>query len=125
MVDLFNKLGTIVELQVNNTCGVHVHVSLGPRYTPEQVRRVAKAVVWFEDAMFSLLPLSRRASKYCARLMPANMDPEEIFWAVDNCRHEVEVAEVIGEGERKLSVNFTNLYHGRTPGVEAPQGALG
>ena len=63
-------------------------MSLKTPSTPQQVQRVAD-VVWFEDAMFDL-SLSRRASKHCARIMPADTDREEIFRAIDNRRWRLQ-----------------------------------
>lgn len=83
------------ESQTSSICSahvhVHVHVSFEDPYTLEQVQRVAKAAIWFEDALFGLLP-SRRGSVYCSRIVSADMVEEETFRPIDFCENVVEVA---------------------------------
>ena len=44
--------------------------------------------------------------------------PREIFKAIGVCTHEVEVAEVVNKGERKISASFVSLYYDRIRRIE-------
>lgn len=48
-------------------CGSHVHVSASPdrEFSPEELRRIAFGVIFYEDNVLQLLPEFRRDSKWC------------------------------------------------------------
>lgn len=57
-----------MRVRVNQSCGMHVHVSFIALYTLNEVQRITNAVVYFEDALFELLPRSRRSPGYCSKV---------------------------------------------------------
>ena len=56
---------TTTRAKVIQSCGMHIHVSFNNSYTLNEVQRIAKAVVYFEDALF--VPVARsRVGRGCA-----------------------------------------------------------
>ena len=65
---------TTTKARVIPSCGMHIHVSFNNSYTLNEVQRIAKAVVYFEDALFQLLPRSHRSPrKFLQSLTSAKM----------------------------------------------------
>lgn len=54
---------------VNRTCGLHVHVDMQGA-TISTWRRLFKLWCRYEDALFSVLPSSRRSNTYCMKIAP-------------------------------------------------------
>ena len=51
----------------DRNCGTHVHISRGPYFTLNEVRRVAQATIWWEPAWEAVLPFTRRRNCTCRR----------------------------------------------------------
>lgn len=56
-------LSSIFSLGFNDSTGLHVHIGIGREYTLRDLKRIAKAVVFFEKAMDSYHPKSRCQNK--------------------------------------------------------------
>ena len=64
-VDLcLRNLENVVTLSVNETCGMHVHMSFPEPFTLGQLRNLAKSTIWLVGLLLGLIPPSRRESKY-------------------------------------------------------------
>lgn len=48
----------------NHECATHVHVSLSPNYSLNQLKRIASAVIYFEPAFEALMPEDRRGNEW-------------------------------------------------------------
>ena len=105
-----------MKLKPSNTCGVHIHVPFRSPYAVEQVKRVAQAVIWFEDTLFNLLPVSRPGSKYCTRIVSADMDQEETFKPSTSARESggSPLALRTCTTANLIRLNFGSCHLGRT-----------
>lgn len=61
---LWTFLGGDYEVSADATCSTHVHVSKAEGYTPDQLKRLAQAVIHFEPAFEALVPSERRKNEY-------------------------------------------------------------
>lgn len=59
--DMMALLKRSFDISFNRTTALHVHVGIGRPYTLRDLKRVAKAVILFEDAMNTLHPLYRNS----------------------------------------------------------------
>jgi hypothetical protein len=59
--DMMGHLRTSLDISFNRTTALHVHVGIGRPYTLRDLKRVAKAIILFEDAMNTLHPLYRNS----------------------------------------------------------------
>ena len=66
---VWNSLTSDFEVLRTTSCGTHVHVSMvpGPKIagTFDKVKRIAKAVVYFERCVDSLMPADRLQNRFC------------------------------------------------------------
>jgi Putative amidoligase enzyme len=46
-------------------CATHIHISLTPQYTLDQLKRIASAIIYFEPAFEALVPDDRRGNLWC------------------------------------------------------------
>ncbi len=65
---VFNATCSVFDLWTHPLTSFHVHVSprsrANTKYTPEQLRRVAKGAFYWEQALQELLPEDRRMNNY-------------------------------------------------------------
>ncbi|EZG04336.1 hypothetical protein H106_05987 [Trichophyton rubrum CBS 735.88] len=66
---VFKHLRTLASLQVNHSCGFHVHISKQERpWTLEDLKRVSRAILYFESSMELVVPEHRRGNNYTVEL---------------------------------------------------------
>lgn len=53
------------KLEATDDCATHIHISLEPKYTLDEIKKVAQAAIHFEPAIEVLVPKSRRGNPYC------------------------------------------------------------
>jgi hypothetical protein len=111
-----------VDVDTNQSCGTHVHVSLTSRWTLRDIQQLSKAVLWFEPSFQAIVPPHRRNNIFCKAFTTNN--PEFVGKTIQECLKLIEakedyiqVADLMNP-DRYYSVNFQNLYYGRTGTVE-------
>ena len=115
------NLSTNFYIDPSLQCSTQVHIAPTNKWKVEQLKNVAKAVVYFERSIDQLVPEDRRMNHWCrsnrynGTLKELSMT--DIFKAVDNCdsRDELELllcAVSFGLGvtvDRRFRWNFRNL----------------
>ena len=70
IVDFFEEMSQLYDFETNRSCGFHVHLSPGSSsyergdWTLDELKNIAMAVIYFEDAFEVLIPETRRGSKW-------------------------------------------------------------
>lgn len=101
-------------IKPSNSCGTHIHVSLASRrgFDLQRMKRLGKAVVYFERCIDSIMPDHRRRSKYCRsnryNATLENLSMAEIFDAIEASRSHAELAELLSPG-RLFRWNFRHM----------------
>lgn len=69
MEDHWNTLSLLGEASVDALCATHVHISpkAGTRWNLDQLKQVAQAVIYFEEALKAILAPSRREHRLTKR----------------------------------------------------------
>lgn len=76
---------------LNNNCGLHVHVDARD-FTPDDVRRLVKIYSKIENVLFSMVPDSRKESKFCK---PCGQKYEWGIWEEKISNKEIETDRLI------------------------------
>jgi hypothetical protein len=90
----------------------------------KDIRRSAKAVLWFEPAIQAIIPAHRRDNEYRMSLSANNpafkgVPIHQCLQMTDQKQNKNEVADLMNiNSNRYYTVNFLNLYFGRTGTVE-------
>lgn len=92
-----------MRVRVNQSCGMHVHVSFITPDTLNELQRIANAVVYFEDALFELL----LRFCYCSKVSIVTGLGQDAVVAA--CTNPLGVVNAMNCGQRNVAVNFTNL----------------
>lgn len=86
---IVERFGTV---HVNDTCATHVHISpqKGTPWTLDQVKRVAQAILYFEDAFEAVLPPNYRGhcgkkSNRVDNVTLRELKPVECFGPIQAC----------------------------------------
>lgn len=62
---VFDLLNHSCRIETDFSCGFHVHVSPGNReWHLDELKSICIAILYFEQAMFDILPVDRRSSGY-------------------------------------------------------------
>ena len=56
-----------IPLEMNNSCGIHLHIGTGD-YTWRDLRKLVVFAMKLQDEIFMLVPKQRRTSRYCKKL---------------------------------------------------------
>ena len=117
---LFNREATKWKATVNRSTDLHLHVSpVMGSFTLWDVKRITKAVVYFDDALTQNLP-SSRSRRYMVEPHRQNEvlgqlhTMHAVFFAIDQCQDFLELSATVCAGDmpygsRYYHVNFTNL----------------
>ena len=103
----------------DNRCGTHIHVSMEPRFTAQELKRIAQAVIHFEPAFEVLVPQSRRGNQYarsnwleCPDLGPSSKSRLDSILALNRLPDYDERAIIQIFSDRRYSWSFmTMLYY--------------
>ena len=114
-------------VETNTWCGTHVHVSPDNEYTFDQVKSVARAVLYFESALNALVPADRLKSRFCKSFHASNpsftgKSMQQCIALVDAAKDTVAVIELMNNPDRCFIWNFQNLWYGRPLTIEFRQG---
>lgn len=147
---MFSKMQKACNLFTNETCGTHIHLSPGEGiWRTKELKRICKAILYFEEAMEVLFPAARRQSKFCRSnrfnnpqfTTEANgqraqaLDIAECFRTVEKCKDIQSLAEIMGM-RKYMAWNFVNVFYSgwsddggtiefrRPPGVTSPDDCL-
>ncbi|ROW07938.1 hypothetical protein VMCG_03427 [Cytospora schulzeri] len=140
---LFEALNDSYEFETNRSCGFHVHLSPGNSsykrgdWTLEELKNIAMAVVYFEDAFEVLIPETRRGSKWHRPNRAQNRRFEKL--STKQCLREISKVKdmqalcLLIHQTKNSNWNFMNTYypHGigtvefrQPPGVTDAAGCL-
>ncbi|OAL72652.1 hypothetical protein A7D00_3654 [Trichophyton violaceum] len=126
---VFKHLRTLASLQVNHSCGFHVHISKQERpWTLEDLKRVSRAILYFESSIELVVPEHRRGSIWgknncCDNPRFEGKSDKASFDLVDACTNNVELVQLMNSGNnRNYGWNFTNLLEGDNYTVELRRG---
>lgn len=102
-------------IKPSETCGTHVHVSLPSlrALTKMRMRRVCKAVVYFERCIDSIMPPHRRNNKYCMsnrynKSLERYQTMPEVFKAIDAMKTYTDLANLLSP-DRFFRWNFQRI----------------
>lgn len=111
-------MGKVCWMQVNDTCGLHIHVSPpeGVAWTLDHLKSISRSILYFEGAVNKLVPAHRRRSRWAMsntvenwRLRGRTM--EEQLAELDRCQSMVSLVYLMNDnGRRNYAWNLTNLY---------------
>jgi hypothetical protein len=112
---------------VHPTCGTHVHVRPAAGYTLDQLKRVAKAIAYYEPVVREVVPSERKDCTWAqSNICQAELSPElkrqyDQAWASNNYRPLFDwidsfsnadaILQVMSPG-KAVSWNFLNLLKG-------------
>ena len=65
---VWKHLRRYYDVEVNDNCATHVHISLDPWYSMQEVKRIAQAAIYFEPAFEVLVPPIRRGNMFARSL---------------------------------------------------------
>ncbi len=117
-------LARVTAMATDASCGLHFHVSLhGHQWSLDNVKRVARAVLWFEPGAEVLVPQERRTSTWCkshsansAKLVGADaIAAQALVTACETLETVVDVMTGVGWDGKFYSVNFRNLIDVNRP----------
>lgn len=100
------------------TCGTHIHISLDPFYSLQDLKRIAQAVIHFETALEALVPSERRGNCYAMsnwlnslELAQKNRSrPESIAYIETRMNRDQLIATMCGN-DRDFCWNFRSLLN--------------
>lgn len=127
---LFSSLSNEVFLQVNESCGLHVHISPDGEdiWTLRDLKRLSRAMIYFEPAIERLVPSHRRQNFWARSNRHDNpklewKDNSEILQMIDQCETLEDVVSLMNNGSnRNFAWNFTNIYSGGIFTIEFRRG---
>jgi hypothetical protein len=71
-------------------CGTHIHISLTPQYTLDQLKRIASAIIYFEPAFEALVPDDRRGNEWCRSIW---LEGPKFAWQDKTRAQSIELIE--------------------------------
>lgn len=125
---LFDNLRRVCSIRTNKSCGFHVHFAPVGGWDLERLKALCRAFLYLEPAFEAILPVERRRNEYAKSNRFDNprlsgKTGQEIFKALDSCKHAVDVVDLLNDGgDRYFGWNLTNLYVGRIQTVEFRRG---
>lgn len=128
--ELFRSINFICVTDSNQSCSTHIHISpgLGIEWELENLKRLCRAIIWFELAFEVLVPRGRRQNEYAKSNRYDNPRLQgkmttECMALINACDSNPAIATLMNnDGDRYMGWNFLNLYYGGKHSVEIPQG---
>ena len=131
----WNFLQSYSEVQTNNTCGTHVHISPSESasWSLGHLKRLSMAIIWFEPAIEVILPKQRRQNIWAKANHKDHpqfkvQTIENIFHTINSCETTDAMIECMNpQDDRYFGWNFTNLRENAIGTVEfrRPPGVTG
>ena len=118
---VWNTLLQIAEVEINQMCATHVHVS--PKETKiwdlDQLKKIAKAVVYFENAFDIISTPSRRAHRFThtnksGNIKLSSLTIEECCDKIARCKNALQLINIMQSSRdkptpsREFAWNFQN-----------------
>ncbi|KAK2872158.1 hypothetical protein FQN49_002516 [Arthroderma sp. PD_2] len=129
VVSIFDCLRINTFLQVNHSCGFHVHISKKEAsWTREDLVRISRAIIYFEPSLELIVPAHRRGSIWaknnrCDNHRFEGKSDRQAMDLIDGCKDNEELAQLMNGGnDRNFSWNFTNLLGGDQNTIEFRRG---
>src|SRR5712664_4257090 len=66
-------------IRVHPPCGTHIHVSPGGRYTLDEIKHIAKAVVYYEPAITLIMPNDRKDCAWSRSNVSESEQPGQVY----------------------------------------------
>lgn len=118
--DFFASMSSLYDLDTNRSCGFHVHLSPGDPsgdrvdWTLDELKNIAMAVVYFEDAFELLIPETRRGSKWHRPNRAQNqafmgLSTEKCLRRIGEVRDAALLCLMMHQSENS-NWNFMNIY---------------
>lgn len=115
--EFWDFIQTYSEVQTNDTCGTHVHISPSESasWSLGHLKRLSMAIIWFEPAIEVILPKQRRQNKWAKANHKDHpqfkvQTIENIFYTINSCETTDAIIECMNpEDDRYFGWNFTNL----------------
>jgi hypothetical protein len=127
---MFQKVEQHCDIQTSPSCGFHVHICplSDGGWTPDNLKQLCRAIIYFEAAFELLVPNERRGNQYAKSNSVDNPKLtgktfETMLECLSDCDHKVHVADLMNnDGDRFFSWNLPNMYYGRIGTVEFRRG---
>ncbi|KAI9764376.1 MAG: hypothetical protein M1840_008514 [Geoglossum simile] len=126
---LWTLLDDFCFIRSDDSCGTHVHTSLRGRYTLDELKRIAKATVYYEPAITSVMPNERKVSLWSRSNMSESTQLRQaydnaqihgygyLFDWIDSFEDEEALSNAISP-TKAVSWNFKNAVPGGCGTVE-------
>ena len=126
----------ILTVTMDKMCALHVHVSpaIGERWTLEQLKPLAKAIIYFDEALNGIYAPSRRKHKFTMSNKKHNhtlkdLDIEVCFESIDECASKRALIKLMQTTlfetqTRDFAWNFENTEK-KDNSKEEPTGSVG
>ncbi|KUI72023.1 hypothetical protein VM1G_11812 [Cytospora mali] len=103
VTSMFSPIGIKWTFRPNESCGTHVHISPRNGWDMRSLGASAKAIIFFEDAIFGILPHYRAASVYCKQnyLAIGGFTRKTEAWSENACRDIDELKRLMNPTRKK------------------------
>lgn len=99
------RICTEYDVEINTTCGYHVHIS-NPKFAKKKtLDRITKLWCAIEDVLLSTQPNSRRTNSYCKRLL-ADI---ALHGDINFPKEKQALMDRMGDRDRYYALNFASL----------------
>lgn len=127
---LYESLSNDAYLCVNESCGLHVHISPDGEsvWTLQDLKRISQAIIYFDSAIECLVPPHRRQNVWSKSNRVDNpklngKSDSRILKMIDSYETLDDIVMLMINGsDRNYGWNFTNIYTGGTFTVEFRRG---
>ena len=96
----WHLVNLFASVDINIACSTHVHVSPDQGWSLPMVKAVARAALYFENAIELLAPYSRRSNEFCKankvdNLKLKNLPLDDCFARINGCTTLVQIASLL------------------------------
>ena len=121
LLTIWKVLDNWYDVTLSDTCGTHIHLSTNVGWWSDfvdRLREIAKAVVYFERCIDSIMPPHRLSNPFCKsnRYNPVlrSLRMEDIFRIIDDAETAEKLIDIIcadgnGSSARSYRWNFTRV----------------
>jgi Putative amidoligase enzyme len=118
----WNYLKIHYHITTNDECSTHIHISLDPCYSGDEIKRIAQAIIHFEPALEALVPPTRRGNVYTKSnwldsptLQRANKSRSQLIDDIKRANYASTAVRLMqNTDDRDYSWNFWSIYSKET-----------
>lgn len=111
---LFRTLRSSFTLSASSNTSTHIHVSTMPALSPEYLGALSKAILYFEPAIDSLLPVARTSSYWCQSnhdsAILKSLPLDQCFEYLDYCGDATNIARTMCSFPARSAYGRANGY---------------